>query len=117
MRANCRGCRWVATPCTARGGIGVHAHAQLRRELILIGRETIVEESADAFAKQLSIGPYIPPPENMRDRIKARLTSCPRPPMECSVLAIFLSTGGGKGSAAPPLCMAFIDAKISHELL
>jgi transcription elongation factor SPT6 len=88
---------------------------EARREMLRIGRETIVDEASDNFSNMVSYGPYVPAPENKREATKELLRSCPERPHKMSVASIILSQHDHQ-----PIFYAFIDKDgvlRSHDML
>lgn len=77
---------------------------EFRRDLIRLGKEAIVDEAARNFSKMLAIGPYVPPYQDSRERVKDLLRGCPNRPFYGTVAAIFVSVGRQE-----PLCMAYVN--------
>lgn len=77
---------------------------EFRRDLIRLGKEAIVEEAARNFSKMLLVGPYVPPYQDSRERVKDLLKACPNRPFYGSVASIYISIGRDE-----PLCMAFVN--------
>lgn len=78
--------------------------AEIRRELVRVGKEVIVQQAADNFSAMLAMGPYIPPYQDVRERIKDTLRACPSRPFYGTVASIFVSLGRHEA-----LCMAFVN--------
>jgi transcription elongation factor SPT6 len=78
---------------------------EVRRELVRIGKETIVEQATANFGKLLSVGPYMPPYQDSRERVKDTLRACPFRPFYATVVSIFVSVGRDE-----PLCMAYVNS-------
>jgi transcription elongation factor SPT6 len=88
---------------------------EFRRDLLRIGRETIVEEAAATFERMLQVGPHRVPNPDSREYVKDLLRSCPGRPNYSTVAAIFQSSSGND-----PLFMAFVNKDgvlRSHDLL
>ena len=77
---------------------------EVRRELMRIGKEAIVQQAAQNFSTMLAVGPYIPPYQDVRERIKDTLRACPNRPFYGTVVSIFVSLGRNE-----PLCMAYVN--------
>ncbi len=77
---------------------------EFRRDLIRLGKEAIVQEAARNFSKTLTVGPYVPPYQDDRERVKDLLKACPNRPFYGSVASIYISLGRDE-----PLCMAFVN--------
>eukprot|EP01034_Spumella_vulgaris_P023707 gene23707-29953_t len=88
---------------------------EFRRDLLRVGRETIVEESASSFERMLQVGPHRVPNPDSREYVKDLLRSCPGRPNYSTVAAICQSSSGNE-----PLFMAFVNKDgvlRSHDLL
>mmetsp|Transcript_22708 Transcript_22708/g.37888 ORF Transcript_22708/g.37888 Transcript_22708/m.37888 type:complete len:2014 (+) Transcript_22708:62-6103(+) len=77
---------------------------EFRRDLIRIGKETIIDEAADRFTAMLKMGPYVPSYKDSTERVKDMLLACPNRPHAPTVASIYLSTGRDD-----PVCMAFVN--------
>lgn len=98
--------------------------AEVKRDLLRVGREAIIEESAAKFEKMLSHGPFRPAPfeDNQsgslyfgNNDIKNLLSSCPLRPFYGTVMSIYLSAGERQ-----PIFMAYVDKNgvlRAHETL
>lgn len=91
--------------------------SELKRELLRIGREAIIEEASVKFHQLLTLGPYRPihPDETVEDDIKRLLQACPNKSYSGSVMTIFLSIG-----TRDPMFLTFIDKAgvlRGHDLL
>lgn len=78
--------------------------AELRRELVRVGKEVIVQQAADNFSALLTAGPFVPPYQDVRERVKDTLRACPNRPFYATVASIFINLGRQE-----PLCMAFVN--------
>jgi hypothetical protein len=88
---------------------------EVRRELIRIGKEAIVQQAAQNFSAMLAVGPYVPPYQDFRERIRDTLRACPDRPFHGTVAAIFVSQ-----TRQDPLCMAYVNKDgvlRAHDLL
>ena len=64
---------------------------EVKRELLREGRESLIEEAADNFAKMLTYGPYRDM-ENPIESMKSLLRSCPERPDRVSIASIYMSS-------------------------
>ena len=77
---------------------------EVRRDMIRIGRETIVEEATANFQKMLAVGPYKPPVMDPRDEMRDMLVMCPYRPFYATVVSIHVANGPRE-----PCCMVYLD--------
>jgi len=77
---------------------------ELRRELIRLGREAVVEEAALNFERVLRVGPFRKPSYEPHEMVKEMLMASPRRVFYPSVACIYLSQGRGEA-----MHMAFVN--------
>lgn len=78
---------------------------ELRRDLVRLGREAVIEEAALNFETMLRVGPYRRPNLDRREKVKELLLASPRTPGgggggsggQHSVVSIFVSQDRGQG--------------------
>eukprot|EP01038_Epipyxis_sp_PR26KG_P004105 gene4105-5855_t len=88
---------------------------EIRRELLRVGRDAIIEESSVNFEKMLSYGGFCPWLADARENVRTLLLSCPNKSFNPSVACIFLSP-----NTTEPTFFAFVDkdgALKAHDLL
>ena len=78
--------------------------AEVRRDLMRLGKEAIVEEATENFTKMLQTGPYQPISMDPRDAIASLLTFCPYRPFYATVVSIHVQPGGRE-----PMAMVYLD--------
>jgi len=78
--------------------------AETRRDMVRLGKEAIVEEATENFAKMLQVGPYQPTATDPRDAMASLLTFCPYRPFYGTVVSIHVQPGGRE-----PMAMVYLD--------
>ena len=70
---------------------------ELRRDLVRLGREAVIEEAALNFETMLRVGPYRRPNLDRREKVKELLLASPRTPGgQHSVVCIYISQDRGQ---------------------
>eukprot|EP00981_Chlorochromonas_danica_P009444 scaffold2694_cov159-Ochromonas_danica.AAC.2 len=62
---------------------------EIKRDLVRLGKEALVDAIAVNFKRRLAVGPFMPPMEDEREVIKSLLLSCPDRPNAYTVAAIY----------------------------
>jgi transcriptional accessory protein Tex/SPT6 len=77
---------------------------ELKRDLIRIGKEHILEETTENFKNLLEIGPVCKQYMDPRDKMSEMLISCPQRPFSARIVSIQCSPANGA-----PLVMVYLD--------
>ncbi len=94
----------------------INLQKEMKRELLKLAREYVVEEIGTRFKQILEIGPLQPLIDNnIRETMKNKLRSCPRPAIFQTAMALYTASGDRE-----PLCLCYIDEMAvlkSHMLI